>query len=50
MRVTQDLTLEREDSLVVESKFSCSVTYGIFVPWLGIEPMPPALQGKIFYH
>ena len=30
------------------SRFSCSVAYGIFVPWLGIEPMPPALKARFF--
>jgi len=28
---------------------SCSAACGILVPWSGIEPVPPALQGRFFF-
>ena len=32
-------------SIAVTDKFSCCTACGILVPWPGIEPMSPALQG-----
>ena len=43
--ILQDLSLQRMDSLVIVHRLSCSVAFGILIPWPGIEPVSPALQG-----
>ena len=35
-----------QDSVVVVHWFSCSAACGILVPWPGIKPTPPELQGR----
>ena len=39
------LTLQHTGSVVAVCGLSCSTAYGILVPWPGIEPSSPALQG-----
>ena len=34
--------------LAVASRFSCLVACGISVPWPGIEPMSPTLEGRFY--
>ena len=41
--------LECTGSIVVAHGLSYSATCGILVPWLGIEPISPALQGGFFF-
>ena len=43
--ILQDLSLQRMDSLVIVHRLSCSVAFGSLIPWPGIEPVSPALQG-----
>ena len=43
--IMRHCSLWRMDSLAVASGLSCSTACGILVPWLGIEPASPALQG-----
>ena len=38
-------TLEQADSVVVVGGLCCSAAYGMLVPWPGIKPTSPALQG-----
>ena len=40
----QDLLLQRMDSVVVASRFSCSKACGILVSHPGIEPVSPELE------
>ena len=42
----QNLSLQCTDSLVTAHGLSCAAAGGILVPHLGIEPAPPALQGR----
>ena len=41
-----DLSLQFRNSLAMSNGLSCPTTCGILVPWLGIEPASPALQGR----
>ena len=41
-------TPECTGSVVAMCRLSCSVACGILVPWPGIEPASPALQGRFF--
>ena len=43
--VMWDLSLWHVDSVVAASGLSCSVAYGILVPWPGMEPVSLALEG-----
>ena len=43
--VMRDLSLWHVDSVVAASGLSCSVAYGILVPWPGMEPVSLALEG-----
>ena len=45
--VMQDLLLRLTDSLVVACQLTCSAACGISVPQPGIEPVFPALQGRV---
>ena len=40
------LSLQWTDSLIVVQGLNCSTAWGILVPWPGIEPASPALQGR----
>ena len=44
----QSLYLRRTSSVVVAHGLSCPVACGILIPWPGIEPTSPALQGRLF--
>ena len=41
----RDLSLRHEGSVVAALGLSCPAACGILVPWLGIEPASPALEG-----
>ena len=41
-------TSEGMGSVVAPFRFTCPEVYGILVPQLGTEPVPPALEGKFF--
>ena len=44
--IMQNLSLQHVDSLVVVQGLTCSVAWGVSVPWPGIRPAPPALPGS----
>ena len=43
--IIRDFFISAHNSLVAACGFSCSKACGILVPWPGIEPESPALQG-----
>ena len=45
---TWALLLRHASSIVVVHRLSCPAACGILVPWTGIEPTSPALEGKFF--
>ena len=45
---TQALWLRRASSAIVACRLCCPAACGISVPWPGIEPVSPALEGGFF--
>ena len=45
---TQALSLRHTSSVVVARGLSCPAACGILVPWPGIKPTSPALEGRFF--
>ena len=45
---TQDLSLQRESSVLAAWALRCPLVCGVSVPWQRIEPVSPALEGGFF--